>query len=689
MGKRKIGAGSKSLIIFTVPTFFLVVTALVFITYGQERRTFDDDPKVSFAHGTFFWDGGVLEPGTEYLLDVQIHYILQYEELINQTYEADGRRIKDAIYSTVSDAILANALYLDWLIQKAGDEGLARDSITNDAIRWYYISTIQDDPEPSLVDGYWAKGIDLDQFEALRFLELDIFDRLNKGDSNDADQCIAAGVPVPDKLFDNEWQSFGALEEYFGNARPYNEVGLYLSDEPPGYCMSLTRSGGPDAREGHIDLICVGQESSNACFFETPGFDNDIQGAIDITDLLAGEGIVGPGTVAPCTSCHVGENPLIIHPQDPAFIDALQAKSMEHGTPISWNTKEYFKPFGVPSWPLNPPPLDLSTIPRQDEVIERCSGCHNTEYAGRFPSVALMTDPTLYDDYCTIVVRGVLQGINNLSPTMPMNDLSNTSDYDVHKDYLLAMCNESDLELTVDDDSSFLAHPETCWTATGSEAEYGNFYDASMDARFRKYTPPEPKLALPGLPPPTTPYIDTRFISSALGLSPNAPPGSYRAFYVPHLPQHSEQPMTNRVSVWFHIEDFATDRVVVRLKATKFDSRLGQTRDVDIQTILDSNAWPSNDLDGDDPFSGLRRAEVGYSIPFTNNFASPIGYELEVFLEKRPDPSEDGRILPFPDVVPITDGKLHGPALLGVQICQFKDLDGDGDVDEVDVSGGN
>ncbi len=673
---------------FVKPLIVLGISALVFVSFSySQTRTRIADPIVSYAHGTFYWDKGISKPDTRYLLNVQNHFILKYQNRLNESGIDKAERTKSAIYRIVADEVLANSFYLEWLIKQTDDEKLTRDAITNNAVRWYYLSTIKGNKSPSVIDGYWTKGLAFEQVQALQRVGVNVFHKVNAADDY-VKQCRSAGVPVPDKLYDNGWARFGKLAGLIGAARPHNEVGLYLSDEPQGFCLALTRSDGPNSREGHIDLICISQEKGNACFFETPGFENDIQGAVNITNLLGGENISGPGTASPCTECHIGENAYLIHPKDQAFADALTAKSERLGSPLSWSADKYYKPFGVPSWPLNPPPLDLLTIPRQEEVVKRCSDCHEKDYAGRFPNVALTSDPTLYNGYCNSVLRGVLQGGGTLSSTMPMNDIAATNAYDVHKKYLLAMCNKSELELTVNTDPSFLKHPEACWTATGSEATYGNFHNTTLDTQFTKFITPAPVVTTRGTSP-TIPPKDRRFISSALGLNQNAPIGSYRAYFVPHLPQHFQSPMTNIVSVWFHIGDFVTDRVVVRLKSTKFDSRLGQTREVEIQTVMDSNAWPATDLDGGNPFSGLRRAEVGYSIPFTNNFKSPIGYELEVFLEKRPDPDNVADPLAghFPSNVFNPDGKLHGPALLGVQICQFRDIDGDGDVDESDFSG--
>jgi hypothetical protein len=420
------------------------------------------------------------------LLAIQSHYIAKYEKKIGEKYAAEADRIERTIYDTVSDDVLANALVLDWLLQQAGVAKIATDAITNNSVRWYYITKLQEDPLPSEIDGYWTKGIGIDQVKALQGEGLDLFEEVYSAKSDDVDACIAAGVPVPDKLFDGAWQDFGTLNEIVGGPDPHNELWLYLDDDPQGFCLSLVRSNGPTDETGHIDLICMGQESSNACFFEAVGYDTDIEGTVDISELYFGENIPTDDGVAavPCTQCHLGENPFLIHPLDPAFSGALQAKAMQPGSTDTWSANDYYQAFAVPNWPPNPPPLNLAMVPS----IERCSDCHVQTFAGRFPHVSQMPDPTLYDYYCSLVVRGVLQGAPGFSPTMPLFDLSNTADYAAHKNYLLAMCNKPDegeiVDNPYDDDPDVLGPPHVVTPLYGcAEAVYvdGFVEDAEVE----------------------------------------------------------------------------------------------------------------------------------------------------------------------------------------------------------------
>ena len=461
MLNKKFGTEGRPIrfIVLLVISIAFIVAALIFITTRQEKSVFDADPIVSYAHGAFFWEDGTSEPDTEYLLDIQNHYILKHQEIISQNGIDEANRIKNVIYDLVRDDVLANGLYLDWLIHQAGNERLSRDSITNNAVRWYYISTIQDDPLPSVVDGYWTKGIDINLVRALQFEGLDIFEAVPAANSDYANQCISAGVPVPERLFDENdenWDSFGFLSAYIAGPQGFEkELWMYLGDDPSGVCLGIRVIKSLDPPKGFFDLICLGVESNNACFFESKGDETNIDGPVDINSIYGGEDAV----FGACTECHIGQNSFIVHPQDPAFSEALIAKSIALGNPLSWSGSDYYQPFGVPGWPKNPDPIDLSIIPS----VERCSDCHVKSEAGQFPDVSQMDDPTLYKGYCDTVLRGVLGEASVFSATMPLNALSNAGDYDGHKNYLRAMCDKPDegvlVDNTFDDDPSFVGHP--------------------------------------------------------------------------------------------------------------------------------------------------------------------------------------------------------------------------------------
>jgi hypothetical protein len=437
--------------------------ALTQTACDDAERRLAAEPRASYAHGTFYWERGITAPDAEYLLTIQRHFIRKFEGRL-ATQAEQRKPVKKLIYSTITDKLLANGLYLDWLIQQADPAAELADITTANTARLYYLRQIRRQPVDATGDGYWTKGIDVDAMRVLQRQGLNLFDRAPTANSTYVEACAAAGVPVPRRLFDSQWQSAGVIDKLlFGTAKPHNELSLYVSDDPPGYCVALTRSNGPTAVKGHIDLICVGQQSSKACFFETLGFNNNVDGVIDISELLAAVDLPlnNPNAgAAPCTRCHLGENPLIVHPQDPAFANALIVKAASMGGASTWNADNYYEPFSVPNWPTNPPPLALELIPSE----RQCSGCHVHAYAGRFPDVSGMPDPSRYNEYCDIIMTRVLAGNGNaFAPSMPMNDIANTAAYAAHKSYLLTMCSKPDkgvlVDNTFDDDTSYLSPP--------------------------------------------------------------------------------------------------------------------------------------------------------------------------------------------------------------------------------------
>ena len=140
------------------------------------------------------------------------------------------------------------------------------------------------------------------------------------------ESCRAEGVPVPDLLFDesdSRWTNAGYLEESITSPKfdtdPERGIELWVfADEAvPGMCLAVKRKWPSPPGSGHFDLICLGVETNKACFFESRDMDNEtnLDSAVDISAIDAGETLFS----SPCTRCHAGENPFIVHPLDPAF----------------------------------------------------------------------------------------------------------------------------------------------------------------------------------------------------------------------------------------------------------------------------------------------------------------------------------------------------------------------------------
>lgn len=440
----------------------LIIIVGLFVFGKSETIAFETDPVVTYGHEKFFWEDGIVQPDENYVLAVQNHYIVKYQNLLGSNL-AEGHRIQNAVNELVSDQVVSNGLYLDWLLKNSEANEPSGDFYTLAAVRYFYLTEFGIDQTLAADDPYRMYGIVAEIAESLPFAPIDgVVQAKALGGSKYIESCRDEGVPVPAQLFDEtdpKWTNAGYILEALSGSSPTTdpetgiELWAYTDMNEPGVCLAVKRKFNESA--GHFDLICLGMESSKACFFESKGFSNEtnLDSAVDLSTLDAGQ---DTNVAAPCTRCHVGENPFIVHPSDPAFSAALETKAGIGGM-ISWNASDVFEAIHV-DWPPNPPLLDLEEIYSE----QRCSDCHVSDYAGYFPDIAGTPDPTAYSSYCSLVVKGVLEGASNFSKTMPLLN-PDAPGFELHKDYLLAMCDQGDEGELVDnnfnDDNSVLSPP--------------------------------------------------------------------------------------------------------------------------------------------------------------------------------------------------------------------------------------
>lgn len=127
-----------------------------------------------------------------------------------------------------------------------------------------------------------------------------------------------------------------------------------------------------------------------------------------------------------CTDCHAGENPFIIHPNDPAFVAAIA--SVPRIFPDAWPT-----PIVPALFPGNPEPLDQLGPVSEGQL--RCDTCHaQGGVGGRFPLPS-----TDHLRYCAEVLAPAVGEDPNIPYTMPANGLDG-SQFGDHKGWLAAAC---------------------------------------------------------------------------------------------------------------------------------------------------------------------------------------------------------------------------------------------------------
>ena len=259
-------------------------------------------------------------------------------------------------------------------------------------------------------------------------------------------ECRASGVPVPDTILGVDWVNHGTFEGEFVSSEYFPELWSWESTSPRGLCLALPRytaaSGG---RARFFGLICLGVETSRACFFDNPRDTMFARGPVALDRLVGGADLV-PNRQGICTDCHTGENPFVVHPEIPAFASLLGMRSAAVRFSNAW-----YDPLVDASWPMNPGPIESLGSPGAGE--RQCTDCHSRGASGgRLP----LPSADLTPSYC--VVLGVA-----LARTMPPS--FSRGNYASHSARLLQYCQTRSTGVVVpssgpEDDSSVLSPPQ-------------------------------------------------------------------------------------------------------------------------------------------------------------------------------------------------------------------------------------
>lgn len=253
------------------------------------------------------------------------------------------------------------------------------------------------------------------------------------------DLCKSMDVPVPDRVVD-----LGAGWGVFDSARVSNPFILgplqpevwFLKESDGGVCVALPRMVGDSHVAQSFNMICMAK-SGETCFFSHQyehGDDEekdapDIPGSngLPIEQFEGGVDLVGRSAGA-CTDCHIGENPFIIHPSDPAMI------SLGSLRPSSWPV-----PIVPSAFPGNPPPIE-QLVPLANSGGGDCNQCHvHFGPGGRLP---LVSDK--HPGYCESVLMPAIMddtGPTATPPTMPPGSIATTSTNQT--DWLFEACKKS------------------------------------------------------------------------------------------------------------------------------------------------------------------------------------------------------------------------------------------------------
>lgn len=384
----------------------------------KEPVRFDsmDDPIATIGHGTVLDKGGKeIKLDEPFIKKMQELYInnLQVDNLAvreGSVFDKEKTaRIRKLVYDKVDNTILANAIFIDWLIEQRKPKEEAQFTTVNNALRWYYVLNIQENAILPNAKNEWWKGVTPEEGKDLEGGGVIVYAVVNSAMDAYCEECLEAGVPVPSTMFGPEWKNLGAFDnEFISGSRTPNLL-IYISNDPEGFCLALPRYDAGSDRASLFGVICMGTRTSKVCFFDNRSgvlhrrdtvipFRPSFIGGTDLVDN-------GGGT---CTDCHAGENPYIVHPEKAPFVKVKD--TLDEVNKPYW-PRTWYDPLVAGVWPQNPGPTYLL-----DGITEggQCNGCHmQGGSGGRFPDISYPLN-----GYCTDVLTKAVRPVAS-GGTMP------------------------------------------------------------------------------------------------------------------------------------------------------------------------------------------------------------------------------------------------------------------------------
>lgn len=411
-------------------SIILFITSLLFLAQfctnklAPELRPLSDDPIATVGHGSFLnKEGKQIQLTEAFIKQVQELYIRKLSDAklpVRDSSIFSEQKIqstKALIYSTVKNDVLANALYIEWLIAQRKPVDEAQFSTVNNSLRWYYVLNIQKNPVLPDKDKKWSKGIPDEEAKKLEGNGIIVYAITNAGMQAYCQECLEAGVPVPPNMFGDGWTNLGEVDNEFisqtSTAFPgvelRAELMIYVSNDPEGFCLALPRylvRGSQDEAE-LFGVICLGTRTSKACFFDNPNGNffrkNNV---IDFRSNFVGGADLILNNQGTCSDCHAGENPYIVHPAKRPFQRIVGDGHVPSIFPARW-----YDPIVPGTWPQNPGPTHI-----MDAITStgQCNSCHEQgRSGGRLPDLSF----PLWG-YCNQVLRSAVRRIAD-GGTMP------------------------------------------------------------------------------------------------------------------------------------------------------------------------------------------------------------------------------------------------------------------------------
>ena len=386
--------------------------------------------EVIAVHGGF-----ITNQGSPYTPSIEVIFEFT-EEIIEKNKSEKDDPIRARIIGTISDPILSNITYIEWLVNRRSLQLDPHAQTLLMTLRSFYLHK----EDPSRL----ANSRGLTQSEIRSLVSGDLFDHeyFTRDSVEYISECLDAGVPVPNGVFTNEWESLGSYSGQISNIPGSPRLWVHYSDEPYGACVAVSfERSGPD----HLDMICFGTQSKNACFFELDGHERS-DGVVPTTSMVDG---YSSELMGQCTDCHSGENPYIVHPDKSGFRSIVRSR-LHSG---DWHTS-----LVDPSWIQAGPTDVLDTVSSE----ARCSSCHWSGNAGRFPELS-----QAQRGYCSMLRTIVGRGDNSGLRTMPPNGATyqDINKYNNHIEALLQSCNNprpdpgTIVRININDDPNIISPP--------------------------------------------------------------------------------------------------------------------------------------------------------------------------------------------------------------------------------------
>ncbi len=219
------------------------------ITFCSKTKQFVSDPIIATGHGAVIGENGQeVKLTPKYIETVQKYYLDKIKNSIEKK-ETKNYLSKDKIAETqkniqndVEDVILANALLMDWLIEKAEPkEGIAQLLAVNNALRLQYVLKLKPDLEQPK-DNTWTKGLKPEVAKKLQDkIGISILAKISTGGEAYCKECLDKGVPIPKFMFGPEWKYVGEVTNEFLSPTSTAELLIYESTSPEGICLALPR----------------------------------------------------------------------------------------------------------------------------------------------------------------------------------------------------------------------------------------------------------------------------------------------------------------------------------------------------------------------------------------------------------------------------------------------------------------